>query len=114
MRLVALLALTVLLAACGSATHHSRVFNGHAAQGDAPAGTKAGGAASLAIANSRVVAKGLLVVHAGKGRLVVRRPTGDTLPVRYRSANARPGERVSFTGTLRGGVVLAKTLSIAR
>jgi hypothetical protein len=116
MRLALLLAVAVL-AACGSQDHGSRILTKTGRSGEAPAGQRAGGPATLVRQGSNVVGKGLLVVRVRGSSIVVRNPKGGTLTVTHRhpagtQAVASPGEHVSFRGALSGTTVTASSVTV--
>jgi hypothetical protein len=116
-RLLVTLAAVLAFTGCGSRDHASRIFTATGQVADSPGGARAGGPASLRIANGHVTAKALLVVRVRGRTIVVRNPRGGTLSVTHRQqagtrANAVPGDHVSFTGTIDRAHVSAATVVV--
>ena len=116
-RAVASAVVVAVVAGCGSSDHSSRILTSTGRSGEAPAGQRAGGPASLTATGSTVVGKGLLVLRVRGASIVVRNPNGGTLTVVHRhpagsQAVARPGDHVSFRGTRQGATVTAASVTV--
>jgi hypothetical protein len=116
-RLVVLVVLVPLVAACGSKDHAAPRLTQTVQPGETPAGPRAGGPASLTQRGATVVGKALLVVRVRGDELIVRNPNGGTLTITHRHpagarAVGRPGSYVSFTGTRSGTTVTVGSLVV--